>query len=97
MKFLAQDIPQKIALSHEEQNLSYAELEAEIKKMSLQLKKLPTGILVLQATHHPLFVIQLLAALNIGKPVALFSSQESNQQKRTILNTNMTINEEGNS
>ncbi|WP_115708141.1 class I adenylate-forming enzyme family protein [Legionella sainthelensi] len=95
MQFLAQNFPHKIALSCEDQDVSFAELTVEIEKMSLQLKKLPPGILVLQARSHPLFVIQLLASLNIGKPVALISHQESDLQKRTILSTNMTINEAG--
>lgn len=72
MQFLAQDSPNKVALSFEKHRLSFAELETAIKTMSLQFDKLPPGILILQATPHPLFVIQLLAALTIGKPVALF-------------------------
>lgn len=95
MQFLAQGSPHKIALVCENLNLNFGELAAEIQKMSLQLKKLPPGMLVLQAKTHPLFVIQLLAALNIGKPVALISHQEYDQQKRTILSTNMTINDDG--
>ncbi|KTD08959.1 acyl CoA ligase [Legionella gratiana] len=95
MQFLAQHAPKKIALSCDDQNLNFAELAAKIHNMSLQLKKLPPGVLVLQAKTHPLFIIQLLAALNIRKPVALLSQQESDLQKRTILSTNMTINEDG--
>ncbi|MBI2784810.1 MAG: acyl--CoA ligase [Legionella longbeachae] len=94
MQFLTKDFPKKIALSFEEQNLSFAELEAKIQKMSLQLKKLPTGILILQALSHPLFIIQLLAALHIGKPVALLA-QEFDQEKRAILSTHMTIDRHG--
>jgi long-chain acyl-CoA synthetase len=95
MQFLAQEFPQKIALSHEEHNISFAELETAIKKMSLQLNKLPAGILVLQATPNPLFIIQLLAAFTIGKPVALLAHQELGEEKRAVLSTNMTVNEQG--
>lgn len=95
MQFLAQDAHNRIALSVEEQHLSFAELEAAIYKMTGQLNKLPPGILVLQATPQPLFVIQLLAALTIGKPVALFAHQELAWEKRAILSTNMTVNEHG--
>lgn len=95
MRFIAQDFPQKIALSDEDQHLSFAELEEKTKQMSLKLQKLPSGILVLQATPHSSFIIQLLAAFNMGKPVALFAHQESNQQKRAILSTNMIVNEAG--
>ncbi|KTC80487.1 acyl CoA ligase [Legionella cherrii] len=95
MQFLAQDSPNKVALSFEKHRLSFAELETAIKTMSLQFDKLPPGILILQATPHPLFVIQLLAALTIGKPVALFPPQELEAQKRAILSTSMTVNEHG--
>ncbi|CAM3069187.1 acyl CoA ligase [Legionella steigerwaltii] len=94
MQFLAQDFPNRIALSLEEQHLSFAELETAIHKMSLQFNKLPSGILVLQAAPQPVFVIQLLAALKIGKPVALFA-HELEWEKRAILSTNMTVNEDG--
>lgn len=95
MQFLAQDSPNKTALSVANQLLSFAELETAVHKMSLQLKKLPKGLLVLYATAQPLFVIQLLAALHIGKPVALFAHQESEQYKRAILSTSMTVDAQG--
>lgn len=95
MQFLAQDSPNKVALSFEKHRLSFAELATAIETMSLQLDKLPPGILILQATPQPLFVIQLLAALTIGKPVALFPPQELDWQKRAILSTSMTVNEHG--
>ncbi|QLZ70005.1 long-chain fatty acid--CoA ligase [Legionella sp. PC1000] len=95
MLFLAQDSPNKIALSVENQLLSFAELETAVYKMSLQFKKLPKGLLVLYATAQPLFVIQLLAAFNIGKPVVILTHQESEQGKRAILSTNMTVDAQG--
>ncbi|PWY55228.1 long-chain fatty acid--CoA ligase [Legionella qingyii] len=95
MQFLSQESPNRIALSFEDQKFSFAELETAIQKMSPQLKKLPPGILVLHAIPQSSFVIQLLAALNIGKPVALFAPQELGQEKRHLLGTNMTVCEQG--
>lgn len=51
--------------------------------------------MVLYATPKPLFVIQLLAALHIGKPIALLAHHESDQEKRLILSTNMTVDAQG--
>lgn len=95
MPFLTQDSPKKIALTSGEYTLTFAELAAAIQKMSVHLEKLPSGILVLHAAAHPQFIIQLLAALTIKKPVALFAHQESSPEKRAILSTHMTINHQG--
>ncbi|QMT61115.1 class I adenylate-forming enzyme family protein [Legionella sp. PC997] len=95
MKFLSQNAPTRIALSFEHQQLSFAELDTAIQHMSLQLEKLPQGILVLHAIPQPSFVIQLLAAFNLGKPVALFAPQESGEDKQQILGTHMLVDEEG--
>ncbi|KTC90744.1 class I adenylate-forming enzyme family protein [Fluoribacter dumoffii] len=94
MHFLNSDSPNKIALDFTGQPLSFAELETAIHKMSLQFKKLPSGILLLQAAPKPLFVIQLLAALNTGKPIALYG-EELTGDKRTLLGTSITVNELG--
>lgn len=94
MNFITQDCPQKLALRGEDYTFSYAELINAVQKMELQLKKLPQGILVLYAKPEPLFIVQLLAALNIGKPLALLA-HESETQKRALLGTNMSIDEQG--
>lgn len=94
MQLLSQDSPTKIALSYAEQNLSFAYLDAALQKMAQQLQKLPEGILLLQATAKPEFIIQFLAALSIKKPIAL-SSEHELEERHKLLGTHMTINAQG--
>ncbi|BCA94227.1 acyl--CoA ligase [Legionella antarctica] len=94
MQLLSPRFATNTALSSADQNLSFAQLDDAIEQMSQQLKKLPEGILILKAAATPLFVIQLLAAFNIEKPVAL-SSEQDLEQRKLLLGTCMTVNFKG--
>lgn len=92
--FLSLDFPEKTALRIDKKELSFAQLQQAIHQMALQLQKLPEGILLLAAAPTPVFLIQLLAALTIAKPVAL-SSEDDCQQRQALLGTSMTIDAQG--
>ncbi|MDR3502076.1 MAG: class I adenylate-forming enzyme family protein [Legionella sp.] len=94
MLLLSQNSPTKTALCYGEQNLSFAYMNDAIQKMAKHLLKLPEGILILQATAEPQFIIQFIAALSIKKPIALSTEQEM-EERRTLLGTHMTINAQG--
>jgi len=88
----------KPALSLGEEQLSYIELRQKIQDTSKQLKKLPRAVLILNASFDFNFIIQLFAALNSGQPVALFStqwSQEDREEKVALLGDSMSINHQG--
>lgn len=98
MWILSDTNPDKIALQFGDDQLSFAALLKEIHNASTQIKKLPKAILVLEASPNFDFIIQFLAALNIGQPIALFSSQWSEQEKNTrlaILGNAMKVNAQG--
>lgn len=93
MQFFSPDRKNKIALQFGTQCFSFADLETAVLKMELALKKLPSGILVLTAQPNSIFIIQLLAALNINKPIALLIADDP--EKRGILGRSMTVDEQG--
>ncbi|STY30195.1 acyl CoA ligase [Legionella wadsworthii] len=95
MQFFSHDRKYKIALQFGDQCFSFADLETAVLKMELALKKLPSGILVLTAQPNSIFIIQLLAALNINKPVALMTVGDSEKSKRDILGRSMTVDDQG--
>lgn len=98
MRFLADNVPQKIAIQLGEHALSFAALKAEIQLMANQLNKLPKALLILEAKPCFEFIVQLLAALSINQPVALFApdlSEEDKQVRKTLLGRAMTVNQQG--
>jgi long-chain acyl-CoA synthetase len=99
MHFLSNKFPEKVAIKEAERSLTFSQLQDEIQAHARQLKKLPDGILILNAAPNIQFVIQLMAALQINKPVALFSSLLTEQEWRSrvnLLDTAITVDENGN-
>lgn len=92
--FLAADFPEKIALRFAKEELSFAQLQQSIDQMVLQLQKLPDGIVLLAATPTPVLLIQLLAALTMGKPVALCSEADY-PQRQALLGRSLSIDAQG--
>ncbi|RUR19466.1 long-chain fatty acid--CoA ligase [Legionella sp. km535] len=99
MRFLSNKYPEKTALIEGELSCSFAQLRNEIKHQALQMQQLPKGILLLTASHSIQFVIQLLAAFAIEKPVALIPNALTEQElhsRLAILDTAMTVDSQGN-
>ncbi|MDP3267794.1 MAG: fatty acid--CoA ligase family protein [Legionella sp.] len=94
MQLLSQITSEKVALNVQEEHLSFGYLQKAVKEMSQQLQKLPPGILILKARHTSLFVIQVLAAFAIEKPIAIISEQSSEVIK-ALLGTCMTVDAQG--
>lgn len=98
MYFLSNKFPEKIALSDANRSVTFSKLQEEINIHAQQLHKLPKGILVLKAEPNIQFVIRLMAALQINKPVALYSHTVTEQEwnaRMSLLNTAMTVDEAG--
>lgn len=98
MSFLCTTNPQKTAISTPEGAHSFCLLSEKIQDMAKGFKQLPQAILILEARPTLNFIIQLLAALSIDQPVALFSSQWSLDEKKakeTLLGSHMRVNEQG--
>ena len=96
MNLITAAFPQKTALSINNHPISFAELTHEVAATAKLVKKLPPGILILNAEPRLHFVIQLLAALAVQKPIALFNHQLSSAEKQTrldLLGTAITIDE----
>lgn len=72
MLFLASDVPNKVAITQDNRAITFDELTHEVLANSKQLLKLPKTIIVLHATPEIGFIIQLLACLETGRPIALF-------------------------
>ncbi len=99
MLFLSHKHPEKIAIKEAGTSLTFSQLENAINIHAEQLKKLPQGILVLNAAPNTPFIIQLLAALQINKPVALFSNQLTEQERvsrMNLLDLAVTVDDAGN-
>ncbi|WP_298627281.1 class I adenylate-forming enzyme family protein [uncultured Legionella sp.] len=99
MYFLSSMFPEKVAIQDTDRSLTFSQLHEEINVHSRQLKKLPQGILILEASPTVRFAIQLMAALHINKPVALFSNTLTEQEwdsRVSLLNKAMTVDEMGN-
>lgn len=95
MQFLSLDAPQKTAIKIGETHISFAQLQHKIEATANQFKKLPKAILVLDASPNLDFIIQLLAALMIEQPIALFANQWCDEEKQTrlsILGTTIKVN-----
>ncbi|MBL7481236.1 class I adenylate-forming enzyme family protein [Legionella bononiensis] len=99
MHLISNKFLEKTALVEGEINLSYAQLHDEVSRLANQIHKLPDGILLLTATPSIQFVIQLMAALQCDKPVALCPttlSEQELQNRLSILDTAMTVDSNGN-
>lgn len=99
MQFVCSDHPQKTAIKYDEQSFTFDQLQKEIRHLSRQFKKLPKGILILQARPDMEFIVQLLTALTSGQPVALFThllSEEERHKRIALLGLAMTIDNKGN-
>lgn len=98
MLFLAPDVPNKVAITQENRAITFDELTHQVLERSKQFQKLPKAIIILHATPGIEFVIELLACLEINRPIALFPnfiSEEEKQTRLALLGTAVTINEKG--
>ncbi|HAT6339234.1 TPA: AMP-binding protein [Legionella pneumophila subsp. pneumophila] len=98
MLFLAPDLPNKVAITQDNRAITFDELTHEVLASSKQFLKLPKTIIVLHARHEIGFIIQLLACLETGRPIALFPnsiSEEEKQRRLSLLGNAVMINEEG--
>lgn len=98
MQFISENQSGTLAIKAGHHEISYAELNKEIQEVAAQLKRLPTGILILNAAPSIEFIIQLLAAFAINKPIALCASglsEEDMQARLNILGTAMTVDNHG--
>ncbi len=94
MQFLSNNLPQKTAIQLGDEQISFDQLHNDINQTAQELKKLPQAILILDASPSITFIIQFMAALEIGQPVALFSNQWSHEERKTrigILGSSMEI------
>jgi len=82
---LAKDKASTLALQIGNQALSYLELQEQIQESAAQLRKLPEAILVLEANLDFSSIIQILAALTNGQPIALFAPQWTSEEKESRL------------
>jgi len=99
MVFLANAVPTQKALQLGACFWTFAELQEEVRLYALKWQQLPKAILLLSAEPSFSFIAQFLAALQIGQPVALFStslSQEDIQSRLALLGNSMRVNHKGN-
>jgi len=73
MEFLATDLQHKIALRHNQDEISFLELQREVNVAAAKLRSTSSKLLELQAENTIQFIIQLLAALSNQQPVAVVS------------------------
>lgn len=94
MQFLAQNFPHKIALSCEDQDVSFAELTVEIQKMSLRLKNYPRNT-CFAGKESSSICHSIISLSKYWQTRCPDFSSGIRSAKRTTLSTNMTINEAG--
>lgn len=98
MQFLNAQNPSSKAVTIVDQSFSFENLISKVDQMSDVFTKLPNGVIILEAKHSFSFIIQLLSALKMSKPVLILPPHLSPEKQKSILTqikSQIFINQKG--